>query len=156
MAAPMDPNTRRVTQQHGSGTEQQKFELPLLDSVQVKAGSLVMMNSSGEAMPAAGTGGLCIGRADSQVGEDGVSLDPVPTVRVMTGVFSWDIDSASLDNTKIGVVAYVFDDHTVTATGTPGTTVSAGIFLGLDDFGQAKVATSPVINGTLFAAFDND
>jgi len=152
----MDPNTRRLTKSHGEGLNQFKFELPLADTVQVKAGSLVMMNSSGEALPADTTGGTVIGRADAQVGEDGVSLDPVPTVRVTTGVFSWDVASSSLDNTKIGVVAYVVDDHTVGATGTPGTTVAAGIFLGLDDDGQAKVATSPLITGALFAAFDND
>src|SRR5258708_26168179 len=107
MASPMAAGTRRLTKSHGDGINQFKFDVSVADSTEVKAGSMVMLDSSGKALPAAGTGGqVVLGRADFQAGSEDVVLDPPAALRVTTGVFSWDIDSTSLDNTKIGEVAY--------------------------------------------------
>ena len=138
--------SRLNTPSHGDGLNQFKFEGEVTDQKEVKAGSLVEMDPATGTFQPGGTGGtgmIAMGRADFSAGSETESLDPAPVVRVTTGVFSFVNHSDDFDNTMIGTVAYMVDDQTVSPTA--GSLSPAGMFMGLDDAGRAKVAVSPLL-----------
>lgn len=139
----MNAGDRRLTAKHGDGIVEFKFDLPVKAGDFINAGSLVVMNNDGTLSPGStATGLVAMGRADFQVDNTG-SLSPAPVCRVTTGIYSWVNDGDDLDDGDIGSVVYVKDDQTVTGTSTGAS--PAGIFMGLDDKGQAKVAMSPLL-----------
>ena len=139
----MNAGDRRLTAKWGDGLVTFKFDLPVKGGDFINAGSLVVLNSDGTLSPGStATGLVAMGRADFQV-DNTASLSPAPLCRVTTGVFSWVNHSNEFDDGDIGSVAYVADDQTVTNSSSG--TSPAGIFMGLDDDGQAKVAMSPLL-----------
>jgi len=132
---------RRDTKQHGEGVHPSRLDVPVLATKIVKAGSLVVGNSSGTCEPGRSAAGLvALGRAEAEA-DNSASLSPAPKAKIETGIFSWFQTGTAITNGDRGKTAYVYDDQTVTLDGTSRS--AAGVIIGLDDDGQVMVATSP-------------
>lgn len=104
------------------------LRLEVAASSKVYAGAMVAV-SSGKAVPASASAApVGVAQNTASAGE---------YVLVKEGVFGMDNDDAAAAN--VGGSVYVKDDHTVTKTGTAGTTAVAGKLLGFDENGQAIV-----------------
>jgi hypothetical protein len=100
----------------------------------VYAGSMVCVNSSGYAVPAADTSGFaCIGRCDKTMDTRLLTLDSNNYVTVSRGIFRW-ANADSIARADIGKIVYVTDDQTVNKTG-GGNNIIAGAVVDVDSSG---------------------
>lgn len=101
---------------------------PVAGSVEIFAGSIVMLNATGYATPgAAATGQICAGRAEEHV-DNSAGADGDKNVTVRSGVFKF-ANSASADEitlAEIGDNCYIVDDQTVAKTDGTGARSVAG------------------------------
>jgi hypothetical protein len=89
-----------------------EVEFPVAAGVKIYAGSLVCVNASGYAAPAANAAGYhFVGVAQEQM-DNGGGADGAQTVRLRrVGVFEFDADSVT--QAMLGTAMYVVDDHTM-------------------------------------------
>lgn len=116
-------------------------EYPVLAETVIYAGSIVVLDSSGWAKPAAtATGLICAGRAEHRV-DNSAGANGDRTVRVRRGVFRYanSADADEITKAEIGDTCYLVDDQTVAKTATgrspAGLVVSVdangvGVFMG--------------------------
>jgi len=137
MAATRNYNTpERVTE---------VYVLPVAAATHIYAGTLVAVNSSGNAVPAADSSGLLVvGRAEEEVNNTGSAGDL--TILVKRGVFAFDNYGSDLvDGGDRQNFCYVYDDHTVRAAG-GSNNIRAGLVAGLDTDGRVWVDTRLVVH----------
>lgn len=108
-------------------------------NTRIFAGTMVALNSSGYAVPAADTSGhIVIGRAaktvDNRTGQAGAGDNGALTINVERGIFGWTGRGISAD-TAVGSICYVFDDNSVT-NGAGDNAVIAGVVV---DYSDGKV-----------------
>lgn len=115
----------------------QIFSYPVAAGVKIYAGSLVMLDASGNAKPGAtATGQVAVGRAralaDNTMGAAGDI-----SVEVEQGVFQWANSSAgdAITRAEIGDTCYIVDDQTVAKTDGTGTRSAAGKVVDVDSVG---------------------
>jgi hypothetical protein len=100
----------------------------------VYAGSMVAVNSSGYAVPAADTSGHSVlGRCDKTMDTRLLTLDSNNYVTVSRGIFRW-ANADSIARADIGKIVYVTDDQTVNKTG-GGNNIIAGAVVDVDSSG---------------------
>ena len=105
-----------------------ELEYPVAGNSKIYAGSLVCLNTSGYATPAADTAGLkfagvALGQADNTGGANGAKK-----VRVRrTGAFQFE--AASLTQAMVGDAMYAVDDHTFDDAAGPTTDVRGGVLV---------------------------
>ena len=108
--------------------------LTVKSNVLIYAGSLVCVDSSGLANPAADTAGFAVvGRAEATVDNRGTLYSATKTIKVARGTFRWanaDVIAAA----DIGKIVYVTDDQTVNKTG-GGQNIIAGAVVDVDSSG---------------------
>jgi hypothetical protein len=113
------------------------FSYPLAAAVKIYAGSLVMLDASGNAKPGAtATGQIAVGRAREQVDNSAGSAADL-SVEIEQGVFRWG-NSASTDaitKAEIGDLCYIVDDQTVAKTSGTNTRSVAGTVVDVDSDG---------------------
>jgi len=109
---------------------------PVAAGVIIYAGTLVALDTSGNANPAANTSGLkVIGRAEETVDNSDGSAGDL-NVNIKRGIFKYaNSGSAAVDANDVGKVCYVEDDTTVTETAS--NSIKAGIVIALDDAGAS-------------------
>ena len=106
------------------------IQLTVKDAVTIFAGSMVAVDTNGEALPAADTANLkVVGRAEQKVD----NTDDGKTVNVRRGIFQY-ANGDSVDDSDIGSLAYASDDQTVTQ-GTNVNSVVAGRIVDVDSGG---------------------
>jgi hypothetical protein len=102
--------------------------IPVAASKLIYAGAIVMVNSSGLAVPGVTATGLTpAGVADARA-DNSAGIASAINVKVKRGVFCFD-NSASADaiaEKDIGATVYVVDDHTVALTSASSTRSVAG------------------------------
>jgi hypothetical protein len=108
-------------------------------NTRIWAGTMVALNSSGYAVPAADTSGyIVIGRAaktvDNRTGQTGAGDSGALTIDVERGVFGWTGRGISSD-TAVGSICYVSDDNSVT-NGAGDHAIIAGVVV---DYSDGKV-----------------
>lgn len=105
-----------------------EIEFPVAATTKIYAGSLVCVNSSGYAVPAADTSGFkFIGVALSQV-DNGTGADGAKSVRVRrSGVF--EFDAASITQAMVGDPMYAVDDHTFDDAAGPTNDIKVGVLV---------------------------
>ncbi len=113
---------------------------PVATNVKIPNGTLVMLNSTGYAIPAADTASChVIGRAQQTVdttatGPNGVVADGVATIDCMHGVFKYGTSGGSaIVQASLGIMAFVLDNQTVVLTAGTSHTVAAGLIVRVDD-----------------------
>lgn len=103
----------------------------------VLAGTIVVLNTSGEAEAGAtATGKIAVGVAEQTVDNSGGSAGDL-NVPVRRGVFAF-ANSASTDaiaNKDYGTTCYIVDNQTVAKTNGTSTRSAAGIVRGVDEAG---------------------
>lgn len=110
------------------------FSGPVTAAVHIFAGSLVVVDASGNIKPAVtATGLVAAGRAEQNVDNTGGSAGAV-TVQYRKGTFLFN-NSASGDmiaRANIGASCYIVDDNTVALTSGSGTRSVAGTVIDID------------------------
>jgi len=97
----------------------------------IYAGSLVCVNSSGKAVPAADSAGFAVvGRAEETADNRGVLYVATKTIKVARGTFRW-ANGDVIAVADIGKIVYVTDDQTVNKTG-GGQNIIAGTVVDVD------------------------
>jgi hypothetical protein len=105
-----------------------EIDYPVAGNTKIYAGSLVCLNGSGYAAPAADTAGLkfagvALDQADNTGGADGARK-----VRLRrTGVFQFE--ASSITQAMVGDAMYVVDDHTFDDAAGPTNDVRAGVLV---------------------------
>ena len=111
-----------------------KIQLTMASNVVVYAGSLVCVDSSGLANPAADTSGFAvIGMAEQTVDNRTAVYSATKKITVVRGVFRW-ANADVIVAADIGKIVYVTDDATVNKTG-GGQNIIAGSVVDVDDDG---------------------
>jgi predicted RecA/RadA family phage recombinase len=105
-----------------------EIEFPVAATTKIYAGSLVCVNSSGYAVPAADTSGFkFIGIALSQV-DNSTGADGAKSLRVRrSGVF--EFDAASITQAMVGDPMYAVDDHTFDDAAGPTNDIKVGVLV---------------------------
>jgi hypothetical protein len=141
--------------------------LPVAANTRIFAGSLVAINSSGDAVPVTNTGSAStlrvIGRAadhvDNRTDVEGPGLAGSLSVKVEYGVFLWANLSDSISLANLGAACYAQDDQTVHLSSDGGDRPVAGRIVDVDDEG-VWVESMPTLltagEGALLAANDLD
>jgi hypothetical protein len=108
--------------------------LTVKTNVIIYAGSLVCVDASGYANPAADSSGFAVvGRAEATADNRGVNYSSTKTIKIAKGTFRWaNADSIAVSN--IGAIVYVTDDQTVNKTG-GGQNIIAGTVVDVDSSG---------------------
>lgn len=110
------------------------FNHPVAASSVIFAGSMVVLNAAGDAVPGSTATGLkAVGRAEQYVDNSGGSAGD-KSIDARKGTFRFDNDG-SIDRTHIGGKAYIVDDQTVAATDGTGTRSEAGDISDVDSEG---------------------
>jgi hypothetical protein len=130
---------------------------PQKGSTVVFAGSLVMVDSSGRALPGAtATGCFGAGRAKTNGGLDRYDAtglgDGVNRVEVEEGIFKWANSTAGdlITVSEIGKVCYIVDDQTVAKTSGSNTRSKAGIVRQVDSDGVwVEMSAAIVLQATV-------
>jgi hypothetical protein len=100
----------------------------------IYAGSLVCVNSSGLAVPAADSAGFAVvGRAEATVDNRTAVYSATRTIKVARGTFQW-ANADVIVKADIGKIVYVSDDQTVNKTG-GGQNIIAGSVVDVDSSG---------------------
>ncbi len=113
------------------------LNLLVATGVQIHAGSLVCLNSSGYAVPGSTATGLkAIGRAEEGV-DNSDGSDGDLTVKVKVGTFLYGNSSSTDEITAadIGNLCYIADDQTVAKTSASSTRSPAGYIVDVNDEG---------------------
>lgn len=107
------------------------FNHPVAASSVIFAGSIVVLNAAGDAVPGSTATGLkAVGRAEQYIDNSGgVAGDKAVDVR--KGTFRFENDG-SIDRTDIEATAYIVDDQTVANTDGTGTRSAAGKIVDVD------------------------
>jgi hypothetical protein len=103
---------------------------PVEANTTVYLGSMVALNTSGNATPAAAVAGLkVLGRAemahDGTPGQDAVNNPGVAgaiSIVARRGVFMFSVNDGSITNAQVGLVAFAVDDNSVSASDGGGQT----------------------------------
>lgn len=115
------------------------FSDPMAASVKIYAGSLVVLDASGNAKPGVtGTGLVARGRAAETVDNTSGSAG-AKSVSVEAGTFAFASDG-TLSRANIGKTVYIVDDQTVAAGDGTGTRSAAGTLKDLEGSGSTAVA----------------
>ena len=94
-----------------------KINLGVASNVIIYAGSLVCVNSSGKAVPAAdASGNAVVGRAGATIDNRTAVYSASATIDVDQGIFLW-VNGDAIVDADIGKLVYVTDDQTVNKTG---------------------------------------
>lgn len=94
-----------------------KINLGVASNVIIYAGSLVCVNSSGKAVPAADSSGYAVvGRAGATIDNRTAVYSASATIDVDQGIFLW-VNGDAIVDADIGKLVYVTDDQTVNKTG---------------------------------------
>jgi hypothetical protein len=119
-----------LTQDRNTATrEGRSYSLGVAASTKVYAGSMVAVNSSGYAVPAADTSGLkVVGRAEEQV-DNSSGANGDKSVLVREGVFKFA--ASGLTVADVGKPAFISDDQTVSVSATTNN-VCAGVIEQVD------------------------
>lgn len=135
----MTAQTKNIKRaQHGTnGPHVQEFRLPVNGGARIFAGSIVALDSSGNAIPgttvaggAVRTMGAAQEEADNTAGADAATY-----VRVRRGAFAFGNSSAGdlIGAAEVGANVYLVDDQTVAKTdGGAGARIVAGKCVGFD------------------------
>lgn len=105
-----------------------EIDFPVAANIKIYAGSLVCVNTTGYAVPAADTAGLkfagvALEQADNTGGANGAK-----TVRLRrSGVF--EFDAASITQAMVGTAMYIVDDHTMDDATGPTNDIRIGILV---------------------------
>lgn len=127
----------------------ERISLTMASNVIIYAGSLVCVDSSGKANPAADTSGFAVvGRASKTIDNRTAVYLATRTIEVDKGVFRW-ANADAIAVADIGKIVYVTDDATVNKTGggqniIAGTVVdveSAGVWIDTAKVGPIGAAT---------------
>jgi len=120
----MSALTRDRATSYREGVE---VEFPVAANTKIYVGSLVCLNASGYAVPAADTSGyLCAGVAMEQVYNSGANGDKEIRLR-RTGAF--EFEAVSLTQTMVGAPMYAVDDQTFDATAGSTNHVKVGVLV---------------------------
>lgn len=112
----------------------QYTSLTVASNAIIYAGSLVCVNSSGLAVPAADSSGFAVvGRAEATADNRGVLYVATKTIKVARGTFQWK-NADAIVAADIGKLVYVTDDQTVNKTG-GGQNIIAGTVVDVDSSG---------------------
>lgn len=112
------------------------FRLGVAATAELFAGSMVALDATGFAVPAADTAGLIVvGRAEESV-DNGSGADGDLTIKVQEGVYLFA--SAGLDEADVGKPAFVSDDQTIVTTGATNN-VHAGIIVAIESATEAWI-----------------
>jgi len=113
------------------------FSYPVAAAKKIYAGSLVVLDASGNAEPGTtATGKVAIGRAREFIDNSaGAAADL--NVEVEQGTFRWGNSSAgdAITKAEIGDTCYIVDDQTVAKTDGTGTRSAAGKIVDVDSDG---------------------
>lgn len=112
----------------------ERTSLTMASNVIIYAGSIVCVNSSSKAVPAADTAGYAvIGMAEETVDNRTAVYSATRRVSVRRGVFRW-VNADSITNADIASLVYITDDQTVNKTG-GGNNIIAGTVVDVDSDG---------------------
>lgn len=101
----------------------------------IYAGSMVAINTSGKAVPAADSASFkVVGRAKATQDNTGSSYSAARTIEVEAGVFRW-VNGGSYTDANVGDLAYVSDDQTVFTAASATQDVIAGVIVDVDTSG---------------------
>jgi hypothetical protein len=129
------------------------FYYPMAAATEIFAGSLVVLDASGNAEPATdATGKIAVGRAEEYVNNTGAAA--ADSILVRAGTFRW-VNSATNTLTKanIGDTVYCVDDQTVDSLSTGSS--PAGIMVDIDSVGVWVKTEPPVSLVSGLAAANN-
>lgn len=128
------------------------FSNDVAASTEIFAGSLVVLDTSGNAEPGTtATGKVAAGRAKTYVdNSSGAAGDK--TIVIEPGTFKW-ANGDSITKANIGDAAYIVDDQTV-SKGSSGKS-QAGIIVGVDSDGVWVETKAPYITSTGLLAANN-
>lgn len=116
------------------------YEYPVAAATEIFAGSLVVLDASGDAAPGStATGLVAVGRAEEYVNNPGAA--GAERVRVRAGTFAW-VNGDTITKAHIGDTAYITDDQTVAKLGTSKS--PAGRIVDVDSDG-VWVRTDPLL-----------
>jgi len=124
---------------------------PIAANTRIFKGSLVVLNSSGQAIPGntiANGAAIAVGRSsatyDNRTGSEAGGAAAALDVEVEFGVFAWDSAGAAdlIAADDVGKLAYVVDDQTVALTSSTGARIAAGVITEFRN-GQAYVWMGP-------------
>lgn len=103
---------------------------PVLNDTTIYKGSLVCLDSTGYAIPAADTSGLSgvIGIADEQVASPSTDSDGDKKIRIRSGEI-YDFVATSITQAMLGTVMYVVDDQTFDDAAGATNEIAAGILV---------------------------
>jgi hypothetical protein len=115
---------RTKTQCRSTG---RRIDVPMAAATKIYNGSIVCLDTAGNAVPGANTAGLrVVGRAAEQVDNTGAA--GAKTISVDRGIFKWEPGTQPPVAATRGLPVFVQDDQTV---GKGGAATSAGVFAGL-------------------------
>jgi len=130
-ALAVDRNTAR--------REKRSFVDPMAAAVKIYAGSLVVLDASGNAKPGVtATGLVARGRAEEQMDNTAGAIG-AKSVRVESGTFAFGSDG-TLTRAYINKTVYIVDDQTLAATDGGATRSAAGTLRDLEGSGATAVA----------------
>lgn len=110
------------------------FEFPVEANTKIWAGSIVMLNATGNATKgAAATGQIAVGRAEVTA-DNSAGAAAAKTVTVKAGVFRYANSAAgdAITKAEIGDTCYIVDDQTVAKTDGTGARSAAGKIVDVD------------------------
>lgn len=118
------------------------YRYPVAASVKIFKGSIVVLDSDGNAKPGVtATGLICVGRAET-LADNSTGAAAAINVEVRAGIYPW-VNGDTITKTSIGDAAFITDDQTVAKLGT-GKSV-AGVITAVDSDG-VWVQSGPSIN----------
>jgi len=130
-----------------------QYVYPVAAATTIYAGSLVVLDSSGNAEPATdATGKIAVGRCDEYV-DNSAGAAAAKTVKVRAGEFLWANSATNtLTKANIGDTVYIVDDQTVDSLSTSSS--AAGVMTQIESSGAVWVKTEPptTLSGGLAAA----
>lgn len=111
--------------------------VPVAANAHIRAGALVVANSSGYAAPGSTATTLtCLGRAECEVDNTGGANGAKTVVVRRKKAFKWANSGTDLvGQSSLGKNCYIVDDQTVAATDGGGTRSIAGKVMGIDTDG---------------------
>ena len=121
-----------------------QYEYPVAAATEIFAGSLVVLDSSGNAEPATDAASkIAVGRCDEYV-DNSLGAAAAKVVKVRAGEFLWANSATNtLTKANIGDTVYIVDDQTVDSLAT--TSSAAGIMTQIESSGDVWVKTEPPI-----------
>ena len=121
--------TERLTQQRASD----QFDFPVAAATKILAGTIVVLNTSGNAKPGTTAAGeKAVGRAEATVDNtSGAAGDVSVPIRRGTFLFANSAAADEITNADYGSTCYVVDNQTVAKTHATNTRSAAGVVRGV-------------------------